>query len=402
MTSYDNLYQKYNSLTSELKIEVDRINSSGDYEGSFTDIEDLIAEDILVHDSIPSLSYKLPSDSINYGVLRVPDCTLKLLSINGEFASEDNSQSIFSGFVRHKSLIKISHGYTDPNTDITHYKEVYRGFINETSKNTKVSNDNTYQNLFIEDMLTFLLKEHTFSEYTIVATTLDAFLFELFDRSDFTDFLTVNVGNINAGFDIQNIDDTELEGQTQWLTIIQDLSIGHSYLFQKEGVLFYKSISAESNTAKLFDSDKIVKFENFKSGVDEVFEKLFWRDSSESFIAPTNIYNRSKTFNIETITNTTDRTNILATTGTRTATLKAKFKLKVVLYVNFSILDRVRANAGDYEQDGAFIWGQSIYGVDFWRGALGAASAESGKFWMIKEIKHNFQSGTTDLIVEEL
>lgn len=402
MATYDTLYQKYNGLKTELKIEIDRINSSGVYEGSWTDIEKLVANDILVHDSIPSMSYKLASDSINFGVLRVPDCTLKLLSTNGEFSSETNFQSIFSGFVRHKSLIRISHGYTDPKTDIIYYLEVYRGFINEKSKNTKVSNDNTYQDLFIEDMLTFLLKEHTFSEYTIVATTLDAFLFELFDRSDFTDFLTVNVGNINAGYDVQNIDDTALEGQTQWLTIIQDLSIGHSYLFQKEGVLFYKSISAQTNTPKLFDSDKIVKFENFKSGIDEVFEKLFWKDSSETFTAPSNIYNRSKTFDIETITNTTDRTNILATVGTRTASLKAKFKLKVVLYVNFNILDRIRANAGDYEQDDAFIWGQSTWGVEFWKGSVGAASASSGNFWLIKEINHNFQAGTTELLVEEI
>lgn len=402
MTSYDILYQKYNGLKTELKIEVKRINSSGVYESTFKDIETLIANDILVHDSIPTMSYKLPSDSINYGVLRVPDCTLKLLSINGEFADEENAESIFFGFVRHKSLIKISHGYTDPKTDITHFVEAYRGFINEKSKNTKVSNDNTYQNLFIEDMLTFLLKEHTFSEYTITAVTLNAFLFELFNRSDFTDFLTVNIGNINAGYDVQNIDDTNLEGQTQWLTIVQDLSIGHSYLFQKEGVLFYQAITAQTNTPKLFDSDKIIRFENFKSGIDEVFERLFWKDTAISFIASTNLYNRSRTFDIESITNANDRNNILANIGTRTSIQKAKFKLKVVLYTQISILDRIRANAGDYEQDDAFIWGQSVWGVDFWRGALGASSAQSGDFWMIKEINHNFQAGSTELVVEEL
>lgn len=402
MTSYDVVYQKYNTLQSELKIEVKRINSSGVYESTFTDIQDFVAVDILAQDSIPSISYKLPSDSINYGVLRVPNCTIRLPSLNGEFSSEENGFSIFFGFVRHRSLIKISHGYTDPITGTTHFIEVYRGFINEKSKNTRVSNENTYQNLFIEDLLTFLLKEHTFSEFTIAATTLDAFLFELFDRSEFTDFMTVNVGNINAGFDIQNIDDTALEGQTQWLTIIQDLSIGHSYLFQKDGVLFYKSITAQSNTPKLFDTDKIIKFENFKSGVDEVFEKLFWKDSSETFVAPTNLFNRSKTFNVETITNTTDRTNILATVGTRTATLKAKFKLKVVLYTNFSILDRIQANAGQYEQTDAFILDLSQLDIGILSQQAGAAFTEAGDFWMIKEMNHNFQAMTTDLVVEEI
>ncbi|MDH3878132.1 MAG: hypothetical protein OET18_09840, partial [Desulfobacterales bacterium] len=240
MATYDSLYQQHSGLRTELKIEIDRINSLGVYEGSFTDIETLIADDILVRDSIPSMSYKLPSDAINFGVLRVPDCTIKLLSVNGEFSNESNYQSIFFGYVRHGTLVRISQGYIDPVDDQIYYKEVYRGFINEKSKNTKVSNKNTYQNLFIEDVLTFLLKEHTFSEYTIAATTLNAFLFELFNRPDFTDFLTVDVGNINAGYDVQNIDDTAIEGQTQWLKIVQDLSIGHSYLFQRDGVLFYK------------------------------------------------------------------------------------------------------------------------------------------------------------------
>ena len=242
MTSYDVLYTKFNGLSSHVKIEVKRINSNGVYESTFKDIDTLIADEVRIHNSLPGISFKLASEAFAYGILRVPDCTLKLLSVKGEFSSEENQNSIFNGFVRHDSLIRISHGYRDPIDDTIFFLEVYQGFINDKSKNTKVSNKNTVQNLLIEDLLTSLLKRHTFSEFTITATTLNAFLFELFDRPEFTDFMIVNVGNINAGFDIQNIDDTEIEGQTQWLKVLQDLSIGHSYLFQKDGVLFYKAI----------------------------------------------------------------------------------------------------------------------------------------------------------------
>lgn len=400
--SYDSIYTKYNSLVSDLKIEIKRINSSGVYEGSWKNIEDLISNQIIVHNSIPSLSYKLENESYAYGILRVPDCTLKLLSINGEFDDETNFNSIFYNYVRHKSLVKISHGYKDPASGDYSYIEVYRGFINEKSKNTKVSNDNTYQDLFIEDLLTFLLKEYTFSDFTISSTTLDAFVYELLNRSEFTDFLTVSAGNINAGYDVQNIDDTALEGQTQWLTILQDLSIGHSYLYQKEGTVYYTSISAASNTPKFFDRDKIIKFENFNNGIDEVFEKLYWDGTAITYTAPNNIYNRSKTFNIETITNTTDRTNILSTIGTRTSTIKKKFRLKVVLYVNLSILDKIRANAGDYETGDSLIWDQGNWDEENWASNLGAAFVESSSFWMIKEIKHDFQNCITELLVEEI
>lgn len=401
MSSYDILYQQYNVLNSEVKIEVKRINSLGVYESTFKNIDDLTTGEVRVQNSIPLMSAKLASEAFSFGVLRVPDCTIKLLSIGGEFADESGENSIFNGFVRHGSLIKISHGYRDPKTGTIFFLEAYRGFINDKSKNTKVSNDNTYQNLFIEDLLTFLLKKFTFSDFTITATTLEAFVLELFDRPEFTDFMTVDSGNISAGYDVQNIDDTNIEGQTQWLTVLQDLSIGHSYLFQKDGVLFYQPITAQANTPKLFAADKIIKFEAFKTGIDEVFERLFWKDSSENFIASDILYNRSKTFNIESITNTTDRTNILATIGTRTAIARKKFKLKVVLYVNLNILDKIRATAGDYQTTGGLIWDLGNWDEENWTGTLGASSTESNAFWMVKEIKHNFQAGTTQLLVEE-
>ena len=400
--TYDATYLKSNSLNSDLLIEIKRIDSDGVYESDFVNLETLIADQVIVRNSIPALSYKLPNESFSYGVLRVPDCTLKLLSINGEFDSESNTNSIFNGFIRHKTLVKISHGYKDQTTGDYDYLEVYRGFINEKSNNTKVSNANTYQDLFIEDALTFLLKEYTFSAFTIAATTLDDFLYELFNRSEFTDFLTVDTGNISAGYDVQNIDDTAIEGQTQWLKIIQDLSIGHSYLYQKEGVLYYKSITAETNTPKLFDRDKIVKAEGFSSGIDEVFEELYWKDTTISFISPTNTYGQTKTFDIESITDTTDRTNILATTGTRTSTIRRKLKIKLVLYVNLFILDRIQVNAGDYETSEGLIWDQGNWDEENWGSNLGAAFTSIGAFWMIKEIKHNFQSGVTELVVEEL
>ncbi len=402
MSSYDILYKQYNSLNSQVKIEVKRIDSDGNYESTFKNVDDLIADEIITHDSIPLISYKLPEESFSFGILRVPDCTLKLLSTKGEFDNEENSNSIFNGFVRHKSLIIISHGYKDPKDDTVYYLEAYRGFINEKSKNTRVSNDNTYQNLFIEDLLTFLLKEHTFSEYSISATTLEAFILELFDRSDFTDFMTVSADNISAGYDIQVIDDTELEGQTQWLTILQDLSIGHSYLFQKAGVLFYQPVSEQSNTPILFNRDKIIKFESARSGIDEVFEKLFWKDSTETFVASTDLYNRSKTFDIETITDTDDRTNILAIIGNRTSKVRRKFKLKTVLNVNLNVLDRVRINAGDYETLDTAIWDIDNWDEVNWGETIGASSSSISSFWMIKEIIHSFQAGTTEFLVEEI
>jgi len=400
--TYNATYLKSKVLRSEVKIEIKRINSSGVYESSWVNIEDLTATEVKAHNSIPGISYSLPNETYSYGVLKVPDCTLKLASINGEFDSETNTNSIFNGYVRHKTLVKISHGYLNNETGNYEYIEVYRGFINEISNNTKVSNDNTYQDLFIEDLLTFLLKEYTFSDFTLTSTTLEAFLYELFNRSEFTDFLTVSTGNIEAGYDIQNIDDTALEGQTQWLKILQDLSIGHSFLYQREGVLYYKPIEASTQDIFTFDRDSIIKVSNFSSGIDEVFEILYWKDTALKFESPTNLYHRSKTFDVETITNSTDRINILSTVGTRTSEVRKKLKLKVVLFVNLFIFDRVIANAGDYETTDGLIWDQGEWDEESSTSNLGASFSDAGAIWMIKEIKHNFQAGTTELMLEAI
>jgi len=400
--SYGATYTKSNSLDSDLIIQIKRINSEGVYESNWQDISSLIANQVIVDNSIPSMSFKLENESFSYGVLRVPDCTLKLLSLNGEFDNESNFNSIFFGYVRHKTLVKISHGYKDISTGSYDYIEVYRGFINEKSNNTKVSNENTYQDLFVEDLLTFLLKEYTFSAFVITAITLEAFLYELFNRTEFTDFLTVSALNITAGYDIQNIDTSTVEGQTQWLKVLQDLSIGHSYLYQKAGVLYYQPIAAQSNTPKLFDKDKIINLESSSSGIDEVFERLYWKDTAISFISPTNIYNQSKTFDINTITDATDRADILSTIGTRTSSIRKKFKISIVLYVDIYILNRIRVNAGDYETGDGLIWDQGNWDEQNWTSNLGAAFSESTAFWMIKEIKHNFQSGVTELLIEEI
>lgn len=432
---YNATYQKSNSLHSDLKIEIKRINSSGVYEPQFKDLEKLVPNQIIVQSSIPSMSFKLPNETFSYGILRSPDCTLKLLSINGEFSTQENEDSIFNGFVRHESLIRISQGYKDEKTGEFDYIEVYRGFINEKSSNTKVSNDNTYQDLFVEDLLTFLMKKYTRSDFSDVTDIiLEDMLFSLFNRPEFTDFLTVDSNNIKAGYNVQNIDFTNIEGQTQWYTIVQDLSIGHSYLYQKNGILYYQSINdrpfntnADSNfeqynfqngdlflfqngqpflfnkkIAIQFNTDKIIQFSGYNDGVDHVFEKLFWEDTNISFISPTNIYNKTKTFNIESITDSVDRENVLATTGTRTSRIKPKFKIKVALFVDISILETIGISAGDYIEEDGLIWDLGSWDEENWNGTLGASFADNGSFWVIKEITHNFQAMTTELLVESL
>lgn len=400
--SYYSIYKKYNALTSDVKIEIKRKNINGSYEENWVNLQRLIANQVITQDSIRAMSYKLPNSSFAFGIVRIPECTLRLLSIFGEFDKESNFNSIFYGYIRHETQVKISHGYLDYQTGNYEYLEVYRGFINDESVNTKASNQNAYQDLFIEDMFVYLLKKYTYSDFTITSTTLEALVYELLNRSEFTDFLSIDVANIDAGYDVQNIDFTEIEGQTQWLTILQDLSIGHSYMYQKNSVIYYQRINSKLNVAKFFGKDKIISLEMSSSGIEEVYERLYWKDTGISYIAPNIQFNKSKTFEIESITNSTDRGNILATVGTRISTARKQFKVKIVLFTELYLLERVRIKAGDYELAGGLIWNVGNWDEENWASNLGASFTNESLFYMIREINHNFDAGTTELLIEEI
>ena len=155
----DNIFDRNQALNILTKIEFKRRLSDDSYEAGWSTIRQLVAYPILTSDAITSLRYSIPNDNYTFGAVKVPDCRLKMWSKNGEFGNENNAGSVFFGFVRHKSQVRISQGYLDEKTGTEIYQEVYRGFINEKSKNTKTDKDNLHELLQVEDMLMYLLKE---------------------------------------------------------------------------------------------------------------------------------------------------------------------------------------------------------------------------------------------------
>ena len=235
---------------------------------------------------------------------------------------------------------------------------------------------------------------------------LEEFVYELMNNSVFTDFLTVSTGNIDAGFDIQHVYQTysgedSWEGQTQILTVLQQLSTGHSIFYQREGVFYYKSIEATAATIKTFDKTKIIKFESATDGKNKVFERLYWTDSALKWESPVNDYNVSRTFDIKAIRDTADIEGILANIGTRTGSAKQSYTLEIPIYPNLYILDKIQVEAGKYFPGGAFILDVSVLDVDILTNPEGAVGVDDFSFWKINDITHNYNSCTTRMLVEQ-
>ena len=397
------IYERYGQREFVRVIEVKRRNTDDSYESSWNNIE-LLSNIKNLTNSVAGINYSIPDDNYSFGIVKVGNLKLKLLSKNGQYGDETMANSIFNGFLRHKSLIRVRDGfvdkYTDPDNPVDVLVTVFEGFIDGTSTGTKVDKNNIIQELQCIDLLSFLLKENTKSDMgTLTQTTLSDLIYEILNRATFTDFFTVDTGNISPGYDILSLDMSVYEGQTQLYNIFENLSLGHSIYYVRDGVFFYKAIKNSISTTFEVNEKKIIKLANYDTGAVVVYEKMFWSDSSESYSSPTNIYRKTKTIDIEACTNSTQRQNVLNYIGGVVRIKRQKVKLEIPYYPNIFILEKLGVDYPDIFPEDAFIWDVSNWDEAYWRDSVNA-SPISNINWLVRNIKHS--SFKTTLILEEV
>lgn len=400
------IYDRYSVREFCRKVEVKRLNSDGlTYESNWQDVEEL-SKLKLLEKSVGSISKKIANNNYSFGIVTTGNVTIKLDSKNGQFDDENNSSSVFNGFIRHKSLLRIRDGfvdnYTDPENPVNVYNTVFEGFIDVTATGTKVDNDNLKQSLVCVDTLSFLLKEYSISDMgALSSTTLETLIYEILNRSEFTTFFTVDALNINAGYDITSFDISQYEAQTQLFTLFENISIGHSFFYVKDGVFYYRSITSGLTNVLTVNAKKLEKFSNYNSGISNVFEKFYWQDQPTiTFTASPNKYNRSQTLEIKGCTDNTQRQNVLDAIGASAKIQRKEFTISIPYYMNISVMDTVTVTSPQIIPDDAFIWGISRWGEKKWRKALQADNIDNNGTWLIRSVKHsNFK---TQLVLQEI
>ena len=421
------IYNQYPSREFARKIEIKRKLATGGYENDWQDVVALSGLPLL-DNTVGSISFKLPSDGYNFGLVTVGNLKLKLNSKQGQFDDEGNANSVFyPNYQRHESLIRINDGYIDRKTGQEFTKQVFFGFIDGVSRSTRVDNQNILQDLQCIDALSFLLKKYTKADMgNLISTSLDALIFEIMNRSEFTDFLLIDNVNIEAGYNIQNIDLTQYEGQTQLLTIFQDLSIGHSFFFLDEAKFYYRKVNLpiqrgdefidflfqdgdqymfqdgdsyafNTNIYKAFDvkKDKVIKFSNYDEGLSQVYEKIYWAENeSVSFISPINKYNKSKTIDIKGVVDNTQRQNIVNIVGSITSLARKKIMVEIPYFQDINIFDELTIEEPIFLLNDAFIWDLSKFddGKRF-DAFFRADNINLDQTWLVIEINHsNFKT----------
>ena len=408
------IYNNFPSLNSVIKIELKRKISDGVYEDDWNDVNDLLNKtNVILDKAIQSVENKISNDSYSYGAVVVPNYRIALLSTKGEFAEETDTSSVFFGYERHESLIRVSGGYvdhyTDPDNPVDVLEEIFVGFINEKSLGTSVSADNITQFFQVEDLLTYLLQKYSFEDITPTLNILDDFIYEIMNNSEFTDFLTVDTSNITPGYNIQNIryvdDDAEavFDNQTSLFDIIQEVSLGHSFFYHREGIFYYQPVvQLGAGIVQEFKDNRIISLTNFRSGIDKVFERIYWKNTLLSYIPVSIKYNTTKEIWVNAVGNETDRNAILTYVGIRSGTAKKECQLIVPFYPSLFIFEEITADLtlGGNDSD-ALKWGVTKWGQSYWRRKGGAMIISSNIVWTVQGYKHDLINMKTILKLKE-
>lgn len=398
------IYERYSVRDFCEKVEVKRLLTSGSYESDWQDIEELSGIE-LFGNSVSNVSYQIANNNYNFGIVNVGNMTIKLNSKNGQFDDESNSSSIFFGYVRHGSLIRVKQGYIDKYTDSSNpvevYSEVFQGFIDDTSNSTKVDDNNLIQSLYCVDLLNFLLKKYTIADMgTLTSTTIETLVYEILNRSQFTSFMTVSSGNINAGYDA-TFDVSQYESQTQLLTLFEDMAIGNSFFYVRNSVFYYQPVFTGVTTTFSVDERKLIKFSGYDSGISKVYEVFVWQNQPTiNYESSPNKYNRSQTIDIAGITNNTQRQNMIEYIGSIARVQRREFSIEIPLFPNIFILDKIIITSPQVIPSDAFVWGVSNWGEDHWRKSLQADNIPANAEWLVREINHS--DSKTKIKVQEI
>ena len=235
--TYQQIWERYSHVEFVRRMYIKRLNEDGTYEVDFTEISQALLQD----GSVNRLQKTLPNNSWQFGKVLINNVRLNILSAFQEFASEKDPNSIFSGFIRHRSIIKIEDALIDKYTDTAIRDEIevvtFTGLLDSPTATTEQG----FETITALDFLT-ILDEINVNELTLAQTTMNALVFEIMNRAEFTKFFSVSNSTtyIDAGSNASAIDVSQYEGSV--LEMLENLAKGHSifYVNPEDNFFYFK------------------------------------------------------------------------------------------------------------------------------------------------------------------
>jgi hypothetical protein len=387
------IWERYSEIKYERDIYIKRINSEGVYEIQWNNINDLIPFESRMRDVCGSIQYSLPNNTYSLGAVIIDNASFLFLNQFDQLSNEEVSNSIFYDYVRHQSMIKIVDTFIDSYSYPGSFGKIsnitFEGFIDDR---LCVTNTNDTENIIATDVMGTLMKSMTIAELGLTNNqTIQNLVYQILNRAEFSNFFTISLININPGFNSTNIDLTKYDQSTTVLSLLQDLSIGHSIFYVRNGIFYYK---ANTPTTPIILSlgeipQRKIQFNKYCSGGNTVFDKLFWQDSTETYISPERTYNQTYTFSIKGINDTSQRQGLLDYAGPSLCQRKSNFDLTIPFLPTLFLLDRLSILHRGVLQKDCFILDLSRLDEGRFLEPVGAFTIEATDNWKIIKLVHS-------------
>lgn len=402
MTFYD-IWNTYRRFEIKRRIYIKKMRRSGVYDTEWIELPRNIVKD----SSINSIQRSLPNSSYQFGKVQVSNASMSIMSPHREMSDESLGSSLFYGYRRHWSQIKVVDSMIDKYTTEGEREEVpvttFIGIIDATTATTEQG----YETFTALDFIT-VLDEVNVSSLSLTETTLSALVYEILNREEFTKYFNVSSSTtyIDPGYDATAIDLTQYDGSV--LEMLQDLAKGHSIFYvDPDDSYFYFKEALPTETVQysfLEMNNKKISISKYKEGKDRQITQWYWSDTdpviSSIASAATPI---TENFDIKGITNSTQRQNTLDFVLNKTRNAKPYFKLELPFFPIVKILDKIQVQSygiapKDAPRWGMFKWtakdttNQSV--APRWTSPIGIKISSSRR-WMVRSISHDGNFKTT-------
>lgn len=391
------LFQRYSEIKWYRKIYVKRYDPLTDtFESDWYDISNYDKGE-----AVSSINKQLPKDNYSYGKVVLDNCNLELRNVYGQMSDEDNSNSIFKGYQRHNSLVRVVEGYVDDKTDPLNQVNVeaivFEGIIDDFEAQTTM---NYTEKFTAKDKLT-VLERYTMGDIgAITSTTINEIVYEILNRDEFTKYFNVSNSTdyINAGYNASSVDMSQYTSDETVLEVLENLAFGHSIFLidSSDSYFYFKTVTPTATVQYQFKDvlEKRIKIDKYMTGADKVIEDWYWEDTNISAISTIHKYNTSETMNIKGVTNTVQRTGLINYVKGLTNTKKLHFDVIIPYFPIIKLLDRVSFEKTGVIPDDAFLLDIGRLDIDKIREPVGSVNLTLADEFYVRGIKHSKQSTT--------
>lgn len=340
-----------------IRVYLKTFDYDGEYDSDFTEITKYVQK-------IGDISIDTDSSDYQIGVFRTSNLKLVLNNREGLFGDVGTSETLFV-FRRSNSIIRITYEYADDgpwcgvaevNEEyLSEEVEIFRGLLNDDSfiQNAK------------DELVDFIVLGYesifstTQTPYSSLSNgdTVAAAIFTCLNQAEITDYLTIDLANINPGED-QAIDDVSFfENSTVKEALDQLLNDSNSILRIVDSVVYVSDRAPEASVSFHFYGqssqdgvENVSDVSKISNGFNRTFNFIAWEESSLSVSDASSVAaNGLKKLEISSdlFTDSAKRGNILNNILAEFSEPKREFELTTPFNygsLDVELLDRVDIN----------------------------------------------------------